>query len=298
MTMHQLESTSGFVFVDIDGAPQSFGTIRRAKKILPDGAMTMARSLTYSAAIAQLELSGASGGLNAEDANSELAIRTARDEIEHAPWAADSTIEAGKGVDTASWIVPKASPIISDDDAWIAGVHGVVRALDRHFEGTSIGVEQGAPFSEAAARVSSSWGGSAQVGPLATLCTSGDLAGPHVLFAGSKLGAVDHHLAGSFGGVVIASGPAAVTPRAIAQIERNGGSVIPDFFVYAALLMARYDPAIRCSSTPAQDITRNIHQRVATVAGHSSGWYRGGCELAEQFIASWAGVLPPARPMP
>ena len=56
--------SKGFVYVDIDGAPRASGIVRVAKKILAEGAVSLARHTTYSYAACGIAACGASGGVS------------------------------------------------------------------------------------------------------------------------------------------------------------------------------------------------------------------------------------------
>ena len=63
--IRKLESTTAFIAVDLDGADTSVGQVRLAPKVLQDGAKLLARSWTYAFASFEMEISGASAGINA-----------------------------------------------------------------------------------------------------------------------------------------------------------------------------------------------------------------------------------------
>jgi hypothetical protein len=64
ITGPETSEMTGFVVVDLDGAAAADGVVRCAKKILMDGARTMARSRTYSWALLGEQVSGASAAIN------------------------------------------------------------------------------------------------------------------------------------------------------------------------------------------------------------------------------------------
>jgi glutamate dehydrogenase (NAD(P)+) len=64
ITGPETSEMTGFVVVDLDGAATADGVVRCAKKILMDGARTMARSRTYSWALLGEQVSGASAAIN------------------------------------------------------------------------------------------------------------------------------------------------------------------------------------------------------------------------------------------
>lgn len=62
-------TVAGFLYVDLPGADAADGIVRRAKKVLQDGAKNLARSRTYSWALLEQQVSGASGGIHQPEDN-------------------------------------------------------------------------------------------------------------------------------------------------------------------------------------------------------------------------------------
>lgn len=58
------KTVAGFLYVDLPNAEAADGIVRRAKKVLQDGAKNLARSRTYSWALLEQKVSGASGGIH------------------------------------------------------------------------------------------------------------------------------------------------------------------------------------------------------------------------------------------
>lgn len=58
------KTVAGFLYVDLPNAVAADGIVRRAKKVLQDGAKNLARSRTYSWALLEQKISGASGGIH------------------------------------------------------------------------------------------------------------------------------------------------------------------------------------------------------------------------------------------
>ena len=84
MKIHKLDSTDAFIAFDLEEAPGAVGIVRRARKILQDGAGLLARSTTYSFAAYEMQRGGASAGINAEDdAHDEAVAACVRADIEH-----------------------------------------------------------------------------------------------------------------------------------------------------------------------------------------------------------------------
>ena len=89
---------TGFVVVDLDGALGADGVVRCAKKILLDGARTMARSRTYSWALLGEQRSGAAGGISVPPANRAEGITAFVEAVTPRVAAGELSLDAGKGV--------------------------------------------------------------------------------------------------------------------------------------------------------------------------------------------------------
>lgn len=72
--MKELESLDGFIALDLVDPPASVGVTRLAPKILPDGAMLLARSSTYQFAAFERQVGGASAGINAKPDGRDEAV--------------------------------------------------------------------------------------------------------------------------------------------------------------------------------------------------------------------------------
>lgn len=93
--------TSGFVVVDLDGAEGADGLVRCAKKILLDGARTMARSRTYSWALLEERRSGASGAINAVAPHRDAGITAFVEGVAPRVAAGELSLDPGKGLGPA-----------------------------------------------------------------------------------------------------------------------------------------------------------------------------------------------------
>jgi hypothetical protein len=105
---------NGFVLRDLPDVPAD-GVVRWARKILVDGARTLARSRTYTWALLERRRSGASAGISAEPSEREHAIGVFVDAV--LPQVGDGSLHllAGKGVAPAdlaaldaAWPGPRA----------------------------------------------------------------------------------------------------------------------------------------------------------------------------------------------
>lgn len=92
------DQTLAFVVVDLDDAPAADGIVRAARKILQDGARTMARSRTYAWALLGEKISGASAGVNATGEEHSSAMATFVDAVLERVRSGELSLDAGKGV--------------------------------------------------------------------------------------------------------------------------------------------------------------------------------------------------------
>lgn len=89
---------TGFVVVDLDDAPTADGLVRAAKKILVDGARTMARSRTYAWALLGEKVSGASAAINATPDQLEAGVGTFVDAVRDQVAEGKLSLDPGKGL--------------------------------------------------------------------------------------------------------------------------------------------------------------------------------------------------------
>lgn len=89
---------TGFVIVDLDGAPTADGVVRCAKKILMDGARTMARSRTYSWALLGEQRSGAAAAINVAPPARADGIAAFVEAVEARVGSGELSLDAGKGL--------------------------------------------------------------------------------------------------------------------------------------------------------------------------------------------------------
>jgi glutamate dehydrogenase/leucine dehydrogenase len=89
---------TGFVVTDLDGAERSTGVVRCAKKVLQDGARTMARSQTYAWALQEERISGASAGISVDAAAVDDGIAAFVDAVLPRVQSGQLSLDAGKGV--------------------------------------------------------------------------------------------------------------------------------------------------------------------------------------------------------
>ncbi len=286
-------TTDAFVAIDLDEATTAHGVLRCAKKVLADGAWNLARSTTYAAAVYGLQISGASGGVNAEGDARDSAVAAFVAELSQRSTPPALALDAGKGVSAA-----ELEPLRSADprggsadaqDLMAAGVVAGVAAVLGEMDGLTVAIEPAAPLTSLlSARFSAA-------GATIVDCDSDLTATCDVLVVGSKPGRVDHDVASGISARLIAPGGwLPVTARALAVARRAGIVVLPDFLCFGGPLLAGWGPA---ESDPEAVLVARMGEIVAVAGPHVDGLFLGACEVAEEFLASWA-TIPFGRPIP
>lgn len=287
-------TTDAFAVIDLDGAPRAAGVVRLARKVLQEGAWNLARSLTYSYALLEMKVSGASAGINAEGDARAASIANFVAEISGRSEPPRLVFDAGKGVGQSELdgIVP------ADDRSTMAiDMHAELTALSivtatataiGGLDGRTVSFEPGTDSPELLA-------GFASAG--ASVIEGGLTSGADVLCVGSKPAVLDHDLAtGVTSGCIVPVGPLAISPRALAVLVRAGATVLPGFVTLAGPLIAQWPSDGATSESTKADIVARITEIVTEVGGHGDGHVIGACERAEKFLESWASV-PFGRPL-
>jgi glutamate dehydrogenase/leucine dehydrogenase len=330
VSTRKLTTTDAFVVVDLDDAPVSTGIVRSAPTILASGAADLARTLTYSYASLGMQRGGASAGINATDDTRADAVAAFVAEIEPLVRAGTFLPDAGKGVSEEQLAPLRAAdprvavPARTRDRLVAVGAIAAAEHAVGSLDGRTVAIEG---YDEAARQlvgelidrgakvvaVSTPKGSVADPAGLSPFELAkgagivGEGAQPafkvlgaecDVLFAGSKMGAVDHKGAGFVTAkAVVPTGPIPVTAKALAMLRRAGTVVAPDFVVLAGPLLAAWgDPAADAATLEAatRDAVGSILQEVAS---HPDGLLLGACQRAEAFLSTWRSTLPFGRPL-
>lgn len=283
----QITKTStadGFVVVDLPGAATATGIVRCARKILQDGAVNLARSLTYTYASFGLPISGASAGINADGDGRDAAVAAFVDELSPRVTDGSLVLAAGKGVssaDLAAWALP---PLLGHETL-AAGVVAAARAGCGDLAGSTVAVEESSPGSAAVVAAFTAAGADAVSLPLTELLVSGR----SVVVVGSKPGVLDHENVESLGAAtIIGAAGLSITARGLAVARRNGANVLPDFVAAAGPVLAAAGHA---------DGPSRISAVIEAVLPHDEGPYLGACYAAEEFLRTWSDELPFGRPL-
>ena len=281
MKVDALTGTDGFVVVDLEDATTSVGIVRLAPKVLRDGAVLLARSVTYAfASFGVAGHGGASAAVNAKPESRDDAVAAFTDELR--PRAESGALVLAPGLG------------IGDDDLAPLGWSAPDPAL----------VAEGAL---AAARVAGplDWRTAAVVGTGPVATAAGDqlrAAGAtlaearfdapcDVLFVAGKSGSLDHPTAVAVqAATVVPLTPVPVTARALAVLGKAGRTVIPDFLATAAPLLAAHDPG-------GGDPVQRIRDATIALAEHGTGMWLAAAEQAEANLAGWTDETPFGRPL-
>lgn len=306
MHITKLTTLDGFVVIDLPEAPASTGIVRCARKILQDGAVNLARSLTYSYASFGLPVSGASAAVNAEGEARDPAV--AGFVVEVGPLAGERHLwlSAGKGVgadEIAALAAGDPRTVPADTDRLLAvGVVAAVRAAMSELGGLTVGVESTGPAAQAIADAFTAAGATASV-TLAPELLAGGSPGSDVIVVGSKPGVVDHEVAARLSTrCIVGSGPLPLTARGLAVARRQGAIVLPDFVSTAGPLLAAWPDALPGvdGSDPdaiAAAVAARIDTAIGALAEHPEGHFLAACYAAEEFLGTWADALPFGRPL-
>ncbi len=119
-----------------------------------------------------------------------------------------------------------------------------------------------------------------------------------VVFAGSRMGVVNHGVAESFEcRSLVPSGRLAYTSKALAVCRRQGIAAIPDFVALAGSTIAAWSSP----DTNDDDIRSEIAGAVAALTAEAlaadDGPFLGACYAAEAFLSTWQDELPFGRPL-
>jgi len=147
-----LEMT-GFVVTDLVGASRATGFVRCAKKVLMDGATTMARSQSYAWALLGEPISGSSGAINVDPAQRTDGIAAFVDAVLPRVRAGELSIDAAKGVGPAELAELTAADVRSavrnqatasgtlSDDLLAAGAFAAAAAALGDLDGKTVAID-------------------------------------------------------------------------------------------------------------------------------------------------------------
>ena len=279
--VQRLTSTDGFIVFDLQAATTHVGIARLAPKVLQDGAVLLARSVTYAfASFGVGGHGGASAAINAKPEDRDDAVKAFIEDVRPQAEAGRLRLAAGLG-------------LTNDDLASLGGIEPDARLTAA---GALAAAEVVAPPDWRMAAIVGA--GPTVEAVTAQLTAAGtDLAASRfdadcdVLFVAGKAGVLDHPTAeGVRATTIVPLAPVAVTARALAVLGRGGRVVIPDFLSIAAPLLAAHDP-------DGGDPVQRVRDVTAELADEGTGLWLAAAQRAETQLASWTAEKPFGRPL-
>lgn len=286
-----------FVFVDLDDATTATGVVRSAKKILVDGARSLARSETYSWALMGRPHSGASAGINAVDDVRSAAVTAFNSVVGDQVGDLDLRLRPAMGVATS--LDPTRDQLLA------TGVVAATAVALDGLDGRSVSVEVGSPAVDAIVALLEERG--ATVDRVAADSVTESRA--DALVCGSKIGMIDHETASLLEHrAVVPSGPSPLTARAFAVMRSRERSVVAGFlsacgplFAESYLVDTDTDGSSEPGSRTPEQLTAAVDEfvtaRSAEFADHPDGPFMAACYAAEEFLGTWREELPFGRPL-
>lgn len=328
---------AAFVAIDLEAGVSS-GPVRWARRILQGGAQDLARSQTYTYAVLGMQRSGASAGISAEAPDRDDAIAAfvdgARALVADRAFLPDAA--KGVGYDDLAGLREHDPRNTARLDAFGADCEGLGAAAAAEatvsLDGRSVAIEGFAEPGPALAAAVTERGGrvaaiSTQAGTAASaagfdptgLAESWEAHGAElvselsepgdsrsvfsveadVVFAGSKMGVVDHGVAEQLKGcaAVVACGRLPATAKALAVLRRAGVPVLADFVALAGATIAAWSEESLSDEQVRSQVTDQVTELSTEFAGHPDGPLLAACYAAESFLSTWQKDLPFGRPL-
>jgi glutamate dehydrogenase/leucine dehydrogenase len=282
--VQRLSSTDGFIVWDLDLATTSVGVVRLAPKVLQDGAVLLARTVTYSfAAFGVAEHGGASAAINSKPENRDTAIAAFVEEVRPLVDAGRLRLASGLGL-TFEDLAPLGATADLDPDRELSAAGAIAAArVSGPLDWRTAAVVGSGPVTEAANRQLEEAG--------ATLVDARFDSACDVLFVAGKAGILDHDTADTVKApTVVPLTSVPVTARALAVLGRAGCVVVPDFLSTAAPLLAAYDAA-------GGDPVQRVRDATVELADQGPGMWLAAATRAEDNLATWTKERPFGRPL-
>lgn len=303
MSLQKLSSTDAFVVVDIDDAPAT-GPVRMGRKILQTSAKDLARSITYTFAISEIQRSGASGGINAEGDATAAAVSAFVNEISEVVAGGGLHLDPAKGLTASEFAslaeIDSRNSAGTEPSVQASGVVAATAfALGGTVEGKRVAIEgnTGAPIPAAVEAALSAAG--------ATIVTPDGIADKPWMIWGADVDAI---CTGSKPGVltpqgadmvkasaIVPWGPIPVTTKAFAQLRRNGVEVLPDFISASGSTVGGY--MLGDAQSVSDQVARQVSGMLEALSGHEDGVLLAACYRAEQFLKTWTDAKIFGRPL-
>jgi glutamate dehydrogenase/leucine dehydrogenase len=294
MRIHKLSSTDAFIAFDLDDAPAT-GITRLARKVLVDGATTLARSTTYAFASFEVKMGGGSAGINAEGEAKPGAIEAFVGEVTELVSAGTWATDPGLGLSEDDFaplheVDPRPAALWKEGLAADLAALGAVAVADEFVSVSGAKVVVDGATDQLVEAVSAA--GGEIIGQTTSDNRSDVLATEcDIVFAGGKTGSIGHDDASTMQTrAVVPFSPVPVTAKALAVLSRANTVVVPDFVSTAAPLLAGFD-------LDAGDPIERVRALASELSPAGVGAWMASIERAEAFLSSWQEALPFGRPL-
>lgn len=301
MQIDKLTTTNAFVITDLDGASQSAGIARLAKKVLQGSTGAYARTATYLFAGRELQVGGAAAGISADVDERAEAIAAFFAEIAPRLSSGELILDAGSGLDAADVIEPAESqrsalrnelvddvalPIHLDAVGAIAAAEAALGTLD----GATAAVEGGPHTGHLYTQLVASGATVVEVDDLANVEAS-------VLFCGSRQGMIDGAVAEAIDTkVVVPTGCQPISAKGLAVLRQRGIVALADFVTTSGGSYADW-PVGETADEAIAAARSAIADAVGADLQHPDGPLLAACYRAEAFLSTWQETLPFGRPL-
>lgn len=124
-------------------------------------------------------------------------------------------------------------------------------------------------------------------------------SGADVVFAGSKMGVIDHVVAAQLAdaAAVVPCGRLPLTTKGLATLRRAGVAAPADFVALAGSTLAVWGDANRTEPEILAGANEDVADLADEFAGHDDGPLLAACYAAEEFLSTWQDTLPFGRPL-
>lgn len=305
VSLNKLSTTNAFVITDLEGAPQSAGPVRLAKKVLQGSTAALARSATYAFAHRGLQVGGVAAGISAEPADRDTAIAAFLAEIAPRLDSGELIIDAGSGVSPddlapATGGDPRSplrletveSMALADYLTAVSAV-AAAQAARGGLDGASAAVESG-PAAAALTTLLTEQGATVTefgADGLATLAAD-------IVFCGSRQGMIDGGVAATIDTkLVIPTGCQPVSAKGLAVLTERGIVALADFVTTSGATHAGWPGEATTVDEAVQSTRDLVSDAVTADLEHPAGPFLGACLRAENFLSTWQENLPFGRPL-
>jgi hypothetical protein len=279
--VQRLSTTDGFIVWDLDDAKSSAGVVRLAPKVLQDGAVLLARSVTYAfASFGVAGHAGASAAINAKPDDREAAVAAFLDEVR--PLAESGQLRLTPSLGTSA---DDLAPLgWADPDPALAAAGAIAASrVAGPLDWRTAAVVGAGPVAEAATAQLTEAG--------ATLVDPRFDSPCDVLFVAGKAGVLDHATAEAVeASLIVPLTPVPVTARALAVLGKAERTVVPDFLSTAAPLLAAHD-------ADSGDPVQRVRDAALDLADKGTGMWIAAALAAEEKLAGWTAEKPFGRPL-